>query len=242
MKTKVGCIILVLSFILCGCSATYNIEITNNKVIEDLTFLEDASKINDKVLSKEEIEGTEYEEAGESYKKLVDDEYKIETQAFVNEGSAYYKKSLIDSDKYGLNYKYSFDISNYNDSYIANSASRMFNFMDYGGTLYISTSTEIAKDYFENFDTLDKITVHIKSSYKVKNNNADRTSGYNYYWDITNSNYKDKKIYLELDKNKEISNYEGKNTTFLIVGLCIAIFAFIVIIFLNKKRKKNNKI
>lgn len=242
MKTKVGFIILVLSFILCGCSATYNIEITDNKVIEDFSFFEDASKINDKILFDQEIEGTEYEQEGESYKKLVDSELKIETQVFVNEGSKYYEKNLINSDKYGINYKFSFDNMDYKKSYIANSASKMFNFMNTNGTLYISTSTEIAKDYYDNFPTLDNITIHIKSSYKSSKNNADRVDGDNYYWDINRSNYKNKNIYLELDKDEKVSNHEGRIVTILIVGLCIAIFAFIVIIFLNKKRNKINKI
>lgn len=242
MKTRVGCIILVLSFILCGCSATYDVEITDNKVIEDFTFIEDASKKNDRNLSTSNIEGTEYSQGGEVYEKLVNDELKIETQAFVNEGEKYYKKTLIDSDKYGINYKYSFNLNDYRKSYIANSATNKFNSLYSNGILYISTSTEVAKEYFENFKALDDITIHIKSSYKAKKNNADKVDGYNYYWYINRANYKDKNIYIELDKDDEIFNYEGRVTIYLIVGLCIAIFAFVVIIFLSKKRKKINKI
>ena len=242
MKIKIGCIIFVLSFILCGCSATYNIEITNNKVIEDFSFMEEASKKSEKAVVGGNIEGTEYESTGDTYENLVNSELRIETQAFASEGSKYYKKTLINSEKYGINYKYSFDIDDYSRSYIANSSTMMFNFMKDNGTIYLSAPTGIAKDYFENFSTLDNITIHIKSSYKVKNNNADRVDNNDYYWDITRSNYQDKKVYIELDKNKEVHNYEGKYTSYLIVGLCIAIFAFIVIIFLNKKRKKINKI
>ncbi len=235
-------IILLLGMVilLSGCSATYDIEIYNNDINEQLSFWDDSSKIVE--LDGEE-EGTEEQIEPLNYGKMVDNFYKEQVQAFDNEGSIFLKqKKLTDHYKYGIKYSYKYSTDNYKNAYIPNTLIKYFNFLKEKNIYILSTGEGATADIYNEHKTLDNLTIHLKTNHKVKNNNADRVDGYNYYWDINRSNYTDKKIYIELDTKDKVNNYEGEITTTIIIVLSIAIFALIVIIFLNKKRKSNNKI
>ena len=230
-------ILVVCLFLISGCNATYNVEIKDKKVIEKFEFIEN----NNLLLNSEYVKSDFGEDGLILYKNAIEQEYKKESYTSINSVNNFYNKKKILNDGLGIKYKYTFDIDNYNNSTIANNGFKYFSVLTEEDETYI-ISTSSGAIAFDEYEYLDNLTIHLKTNHKVKNNNADRVDNYNYYWEINKSNYKDKKIYIELYKDKYIFNYENNLVKIGIIILSIAILSVIVIIIFRQKSKKNNRI
>lgn len=204
-------ILIIISILVVGCSAEYNIVLDEKSIKEEL----------DVYISEKE------------YNSL--DEMTIANMIMDFErGYEFYNKEdlLESSSKLGYKYKYN---NSYEYFASESQAARCYENIkiDIKDTIRIETS-----EYFECYDlydNLDELTINIKTKNKVLNNNADKVKGITYTWNINKNNYQNKPIIIEINKEKnEISN----TIIYIIVG-CILV-GIISLLLLLKIKKANN--
>ena len=196
MKKKILLVIIV--FLITGCSGKYELEIKNEKVIEKTTAL-----YNSKEVLKDPYEHTldislKYDDNGDF---------------LIHET----KKNVKDGDKVGVeltnNYHSIDDFKNY--SQIINRCYNANNITNTNNTITIKTSNEFT--CLEKIEELDEVTIVIKSNHKLKSTNADKKKGATYYWYINKDNYKEKPISLVLHSNKKVWYYDVLKKLILII-------------------------
>ena len=131
---------------------------------------------------------------------------------------------------------YHYNLKDYSESTIANSEFKYFKFIVENKKIILSTSNGV--EAFDGYKYLDSLTIHLKSNYKLIKTNADRVEDNDYYWDINRSNYKEKSIYIELDKNNTVSNYNNRNEKIVIACLIVAFFVISIIIIFRRKARR----
>ena len=219
MKKKILLVIIV--FLITGCSGKYELEIKNEKVIEKTTAL-----YNSKDVLKDPYEHTldvslKYDDNG--------DFLMYET-----------KKNVKDGDKVGVeltnNYHSIDEFKNY--SQIINRCYNANNITNINNTITIKTSNEFT--CLEKIQELDEVTIVIKSNHKLKSTNADKKKGATYYWYINKDNYKEKPISLVLHSNKKVWYYDVLKKLILII---LVIGGTVIVAFtgykLYRKREDN---
>lgn len=231
MKKKI-LIVVCLAFMLCGCTANYNLSIYDEKIVESIDILG-----NDNVTTQEYIENN-----------LLSLTPSKESQAFDNfdgdkmDGASYYEVSKIyRKELVGLNYKFEFNFKDFYDSSAINKCYEYFNVLNNNGILVISTSKE--NKCFTN--NLNKININIETNYKVIDSNADSNRGNTYSWSISSEDYKDSNIYIKLNtKEKTGKTTEEKEKEekilkiFTTIGIILLVLVVIIILFLMNKRRK----
>lgn len=234
-------LIIVLFLFITGCDATYNIEIYNDKVIEEFSIVENNSSIWDRPIRSTEDENSEDTGESKTYRQLVKEEVSRNTQVFVNQGDTYYKKELISTDNsLGLKYNYTYKVSEYKDAYLPKSCFKYFNFIEENQTYILSTSQGFT--CFDFYKNLDNLKVVITTNHKVEETNADIVEGDSYIWEIDKTNSANKSLYLELHKTDYVFNYKNRVTYILLGSVLVAFLIFIVIIVLRRNSKKNNEV
>lgn len=237
-------LIFILTFFLTGCSATYNIEIYNDQVKEDLEYINTNSSTWDKEA-----------EYGLTYRQLVTSSIEYPYPAFNStvvdendtiklDGVEYYENKLI-SDNYKLGQSLSyhdFTLENFSDSSIIKKCYQYFNIIEEEDNIILSTSYE--NRCFEEYKNLDDITINLKTNHKVVSNNADIVNGYNYTWNITKATKDDAAILITIKKDEYIFNYENeilKKVLYIggITGIIVVISGGTYMYFKNKRRKSN---
>ena len=232
--------VIILSFsifILTGCEAVYNVNISDN-INDELT-------INNYNISS-------WNEGQPSYKESIDEAIKtfnlttnINTPGYPDiieklDGYNYYKKELISTqDNYGIRFTYDYNSNDYKNNILL----YFFDYMDFknsSSSFKIDTGNSKGILLFNNYPALDKLTINISSDYYVNNNNADEINNNIYTWYLTKDNYLDKRVIIELDKTKT-TNYDRKNNilniTILFLGLGLLIAIFIIY---TKVKNSNN--
>ena len=217
MKKLIMMFVIVL--LLTGCSVKYEIEIVDRKIKETTSVVSSSSLSNKYVEGN--TDGSEDNSELITYKQYLDIVYKEDSYALNDSDELKYKKTLINNNEnIGIKYNYLYNLKNYQKSSNANMCYKYVKFYE-SGELYI-LSTDKVFNCFLNGD-LDNVSIHLKTNHKVKENNADRVDGYNYYWNVDKSNYENKSIYIELYKDKYVFNYENKWGKIGIAILSIAI-------------------
>ena len=241
--------IFILSFfllLLTGCTATYNIEIYNDKVKEDMSFVEkDSNKWNSVVeyeLTYDELVSNFYEYPYPIfYGTVVDEDPYIKLK-----NVKYYTSVKINNDlEYGGGLKYNdFNINEYVDSNIVKECYDYFNVIDEDDSIFLSTSK--VNKCFDEYPLLDNITINLKTNHKVLEHNADSKNGYHYSWTIDKSEKDNAAIYIRLDKKHFVFNYENeffKRVFIILVSAgIISLVGGTIYVFFNSKNKKINKI
>ncbi len=207
MKKIIGLIVLMV--LLTGCDATYNMEITGDTFKEDVDVFVDSS-LKNKTVSGQTI----------TYKELVTlqkDNYRpvLYNDSNYNpyiEGKqddvSYYDLEIIDNDsKYGVNYKYDFNIKNYVYSSAVNTCYKEIT-INKSDTIYTIKTNKLVSCLENNL--LDKLTINLKINNKVLDNNADSINGNVYTWVITKDNYTNKSIKIMYNKDNTNLEYSGE--------------------------------
>lgn len=243
MKIKTLLLISIL-FLLCGCSAEVNLEITNGKVIEDIKI----TAIADDTNTKDSFKGS-FREYVPVYNEVIIPDLEPDVKV---DNVKYYQKSTNELDNgYIFNYKYTFGFDDYNK---ARSLKRSFrsatletNYKEKTITLYTDKTGILLMEDYSNFSDL---VINIKTNYEVLENNADSVLDNVYTWKFTQNDNK-KNIYLKMnsevkkdteDEKKDDSSVKKKSDEektiyekywYIIVLVCIIGFLGIVYI-LNK--------
>lgn len=245
-------IFTVLVLICSGCTANYKVEIYDDEVSEITKVVESNNIDWDAEYKIFDDNFSSINDEKVTYRQYVDQKFKEKESAlkeFASLDALYSKKIISNENELGIQYSYDYPINQYNDSYIASTCFRYFNFLTSDNKYILSTSK--GADCFTEYKKLDSLTIELSTNHKVVKHNADAVNGYAYYWNIDRTNYSDKSIYIELYKDKYEKGYNNEKRkkqfaevirTILIVVLCIAISLFIVIIILRKKANRNNRI
>lgn len=196
------CLILVL-FLTSGCSINYELEIYNDKANEKINGVFPEALSNNIKPSKYVIE------------KLMETE---------SSSIMYFRKTKDISSTEGSS-KYSTDFDDYADNLTGIiTCYDLYKVNNYDDVITVLTSNKF--NCFEDYPELEKVTIMIKSNHKLIETNADKVDGYRYYWTIEKATSDNEKIYLKLDSNKKVFNYEGEFVKKLII---FGSFAVIII-------------
>lgn len=238
------CCLFVCIFFLTGCNATYDIEIYNDTVKEDMEFI----SMDSSVWESEVQYGLTYRELLLS---SADYPYPAFNNTIVDEndtikidGVEYYDNKLI-SNSYELGQKLSyhkFTLDNFNESSIVKKCYQYFNVIEEEDNIVLSTS--LKNLCFDEYPILSNITVNLKTNHKVVSSNADSVDGYHYTWDINRNDKDDAAILITLKKDEYIFNYENefvKKVMFfgIITGIILGVGGSCYFYFKSKNKRLN---
>lgn len=267
MKNKKILLILFLTLFLTGCTATYNVNINNDYVKEELNINNyDSFTWNNKI-------------ANTTYKEMINSAYSNAIPVLYNtpgifeynlemEGYNYYSKSLIKtSNNLGMRMNYTFSFDDYKDSTLVNNFYRYFTIKEQDNDIIINAYGD--NGIFEEYEMLDEVAINITIPLSVSYNNADSVSGNTYTWILTEDNVYSKQISLKYSKkenkvnttdnkdnniqNKDETKEENKEQVILqtkeekkpvkyylmVAGLVFLIGFMISLIFIYKFKKNN---
>lgn len=229
MKSK--CLILVfLIFMMCGCTAEVNLDISDNKIKEsvDITFYQN-------VLYPKDIIKTSFRNYIPVYaKNLIVDTMPDEPL----EGIDYYTKKETDlGNGYKFNYSYDFNINEYKEARTVKDGFRSYNITFNQDDHTISLFAEGTLLYFNEYPELEEVKINIKTDYLVKENNADNVKDNTYTWVFKKDDVKS--INMLIDTSDVVKNVD--NTNIIIIAYLLIVIGFIFLLLLLKN-KRNNKI
>ena len=212
MKKKI--LLVLLTILLCGCEAKYNIKISEEQIDENITIYEKTSILNS---------------YSEEDKELFTDEL-----AYWELDLDYYNKENYKDKEYtGYNYKSYFKHEEYEQLTALNRCYETFNYQ-YEPTIKIETSNDfLCLNEYKEFNSFEIV---IETDYKLIKSNADKQEGNKYIWLINNNNHTNKPIYLELEKHQQ-----KKKISLNYILVIIIFISLIVIYILLTKIEKNKK-
>lgn len=233
--------LLFLVIVLCctGCHVDYNLNIDNKLNLSESIMLQaDTSSDIEKIQGYDEYQPVDYkaDEAAVFQKKFPNVEYYS-----ISKGK----------DSSSINFKYKFDISQFNEGMFAKNCFKYVTVMKKKngkgryGALLLSTSDRL--QCMDNYDNLDQVTINISSKFKLIECNADEVSHHKYTWYYDRGNYTDKHIYLLLDTREKDLTFlekflEGEYINTFTVILFIFVIVGIVIFILRRKGIERNKV
>ena len=233
MKFKYFGLILII-FMMCGCTAEVNLEISDSKIKEsvDITFYQDA------IYTKDIIKAS-FRNYIPIYARdvIVDAE---EDRPFPN--TKYYEKTETDlGNGYRFNYSYDFNINEYEEARTIKDGFRSYNVSvdQDNGNISISTDNN-GLLYFDDYPLLEQVRINIRTNYLVEENNADSVNGNTYTWIFDKDTKKSINMLINTSTNDNSANIGIENVIFPII--CIVLFVFVVLLILFQKNNKNNKI
>ena len=202
-------------FILCGCTANVDINITHEGIEEKVSI----TALEDGVYTKEQIKDGFRKNVPVFYDVIVAD-----TEADIpKNGVTYYVMNQQDlGTGYNTTYSYKFPMGQYSNSTAVKSAFRSFQLKGYSKPVSsklpeekrkITISSDITGlKVFNTYPKLENVTINIRTDYKVLESNADSEKDGIYTWNFTSSTKKG--IYMVLDntlEDGEAGDPEGEN-------------------------------
>lgn len=214
-------IILMFSFLLCGCSVQYNLEIKN-----------DVFRENIKISFNSKDDG--------SYKYFSENKFYA-----IMDGVSNFKEYQKETEnEKNIVFSYTYDGIEFNKATSLGSCFKAYNVIDENDIYIISTSKGLTCAREEDVILLDNLDVVIKTNHIVKDNNADEVDGYTYTWHFNKDNYDKKSIYIELEKDNFVFNYENEFVKkmillFSIIGIIGGTSVFMLFKFKRNKQRNN---
>ena len=194
--------LVILAFLLCGCTARVNISINDSTISERISISEapyGEATIND---------------IAQQYRKYIPafkDTMIVDTMPDVaTEGVKYYRTSgTATNNIYNAYYQFDYNFKEYKNATSINNAfkSSMVQYDAYEKEILISTESS-GITLFSSYPQLEEITINISTNYRVKENNADYVSGNVYTWVFNKSTKKGVYLLLEDLNGKSV----GGNT------------------------------
>jgi len=215
---KIVILVFCLLF-LSGCSATYEINIKDDKIIENLKVIETNKTIFDKVNDA----GWTIRDSFNSF--LERDEFSVEE---------YKVRSLENEDQLGIEYSSSASESILNSS-VLNQCYTNPTLNKVDDIVTIDTGTNF--DCYDLYENLDSIKIVLKTNHKIVSTNADLVDGNSYIWNITKDS--NKQIVISYYDSIVSNSIDYK---ILILGFSVLVLFGIFIYFVIRKFKKNNEI
>lgn len=214
--------IFIVLLLLCGCSVTYNVDVTNEIITENISILDNKSKYDENPF--------EIDEPNIAYTTPGLTPY-------------YYEQEDVSNNEfYGINLKYKYKINNYKRSQIIESCYTNRDINNSDSEFSIKLSGFRCLNYA--YEKVDKITINLVTDNNIISNNADAKEDDVLTWVIDESNYEEHEIDIVIDKSntKRNGNFLTGLIPFVWILLGVAILIVIIVIVMIRKQKKNNKI
>lgn len=234
MKGKI-LILIIIMFLISGCTAEVNIEIDRNKINESTNIT-----VYENVVYPKEVLRTSFR----NYIPIYADDVIVDTlpdQAYPD--IIYYQKKETDlGNGYLFNYSYNFNIDEYKEARTIKDSFKSYNvsFNNREETLRLSTDNE-GIIYFNDYPQLEEVRINIKTDYLVKEHNADRIDDDTYTWIFTKDSKKSINMLIDMS-DAATTNVLRLDRNEEIIILSVIGIIFIICLFLIFKNKKNNKI
>ena len=198
-------ILVLLTFLLCGCSATVNISINDSTINERISIQEapygDAS-IND---------------IAQQYRKYIPafkDTIMVDTMPDVaTDGVKYYRTSSTEvNGLYNAYYQYDYNFREYKNATSINNAfkSSMVQYDSYEKQILITTEAS-GMVLFSSYPQLENVRINISTNYKVLESNADYSSGNVYTWEFNRDTKKGVYLLLQDLTGKSVGGIKKEN-------------------------------
>lgn len=227
---KIKCLILILiTFLMCGCTASVNLEITDSEVKEnvEITFYQNAIYPKDVIKTSFRNYIPIYESDS-----IIDAEPDLPSLDII-----YYEKEETDlGNGYRFNYKYDFDILDYNNARTIKEGFRSYSVSKENDIISLETDDKGIL-YFDDYPLLEEVRVNIKTDYFVTENNADSINGNTYTWVFNKDSKKSINMSIDTTRDANYSVIDG----FIPIVIIVAII-LIIVLFLVFRNKNNNKI
>lgn len=235
--------LILFTILFTGCDVTYNLEIKDNKIIESAdVYFEEKDAISTLPNYKLNSDGT-LDFSSDSVEQINLEDFRNSVfgdnyNAFYDSSLAkdYYNKKKID-DSIGINYKYSFDLSNYGNSLMLNSCFDDISVKKNKNNLILDLK-DSSYCFNDIYQKLSSVTVKVKTDYKVLDNNADEVSSNVYIWNLSLDG-ESKDIYMKIN----IPDRENSNYLFIIIIIIVfVLFIIYLCIHIRNKSISNNEI
>lgn len=233
-------ILIICVFVLCGCDATYEVSIKDEKVSDKLII--NNVEITDAEAQIYTTNSIPIDRNLPSF--LENDTETLPNQYPVNsDGSDY--KIRYKNNKFQISSN-NVSIGNYNNSRIANSLFNQMYVMEYENFIIIKGYDGLKA--FLTYPELEEVTIKIKVDREVIESNASEVENNTYIWHFDKNSNEDDILYLEYDTEKvEQEKKEAAESRFswILVGIFLGVFALIIlgillVVFI--KNRANNKI
>lgn len=213
-------ILLICLIFISGCSATYEIKITDKKIEEKLMLIETDKSLFDVPNSE-----------GWTLRQMFESLLTTNSSEFAQK--EYSVKSLTDGTQLGIQY-YSDDSNEIINSSAIHQCyiNPIMNEVD--NIVTINTGDDFrCYEYYEN---LDSIKVILKTDYKVVSSNAHSVKNGKYIWNITKDG--DKQIQFSYDKS-DVKKY---SIIIITVSIISFITVFCICYYIYYRMKEQNKV
>lgn len=216
-------IIIFFLLTICGCTADYNLNITNNTIDEDFSTTIYKSEIPQ---NSDIQQGVELDDPITPF--IDNDQY-----PFYKNNSIIYDKNIIEEDDYRLvNYKYTYSLKDYSKSNVLKTCFDKYKYSYNDNIVFNATGTFYCLHS-------DELNINITTKNKVLSNNADKVSGNTYTWIINKNNSDNINMSIEIEKSS-LSKTINKYLLFVVGGV-ILLIVLIIIFFIKAKQSKNNR-
>ena len=249
--------LVVFLFLITGCEATYDLEISDDKALETTIALERYS-------SDLHSEGKKTQDTFLKTALPLSWRYGLfpEDPEIIKSMKTYDVENIEEGDTFGLKLTGNFDSKvSFSDSSIVGLAMDSDVISENEVSIKINASKGL--NIFNEYENLDKVTINITvNDYSVTSNNADAVNNNVYTWYVTRDNFDDKKIKLNINKVNsiddtgsifkniwdKISKFFSKiniakisNIEIIVVCALIVILGALVYLFVRKKQTSINK-
>lgn len=240
-KVKKIVLVILISFLLSGCSVTYNLTIDEKTIQEETLIHQDSNNL-------EELK-TIYLDKPVNYNVFVEDD---DIESIGSENDIYIRKFVAREG--GIDVRYFYDKFNKNTISSSFAARKAFTNVGYyynKATNTIQLSTNNGSKAFLEYPELDSLTINIKTSYPVRSHNANSVNGNTYTWNFSKDNNNHNIVLVmdiekkddseigdkDIDNNKD-EKIEDENETSSWQLILIFVTGFIVVLFILFKIKK----
>ena len=208
-------LILFIVLFLCGCSATYKLE------IRDKAFKEDVA-INDG-----------------SLKYFKDNKFYA-----IMDGASHFVEYNKKVKNNNTNFSFNYNFDDYSKATVLKTCFSAYSIIEEDGYYILSTSKGIKCAVEEKKVLLDNLTIVIKTNHVVKESNANSKSSnkHEYVWKFNKDNYDTSNIYIKIYKDKYVFNYNNEFTILVSIICGIVLTILIATLIIVRKVKKASKV
>lgn len=232
-------LLILIMFVLTGCTFEYNLKI-------DKKFINEEGNV--KNFDKETWNEPNYLDTGKTYTEIINNSlrtyenvYKSNDESYINpyeknDDYEYYNTEIIDrANVYGMKYFYKGELEKYKDTRMINMCYDSVDVKNDKNIFSIITSNVFS--CFDIYTELDEVVINVTTdwNYKIVSSNADKEKDGKYTWIITKENASNKPITIEL---KRVFNWRLT----LIIGIPILVVITIIYFVLKNKLAKKDQI
>ncbi len=215
-------LLLLIIFMVTGCSVQYNLEINSSSVKENTNIK----------FAKETFDGT-LSSLSNYNMPITQDSKQVD----------FYNLDVSeDAANYYLKYNYEFDHQKYVNSYFVKNCYETVKLEEKYGQIHFYTSSQFRCINLDDGGHIDSATINIKTDMRVIENNADEIKDNIYTWKINEKNSDNKPINIVMEKNDDIDTLVNNTKDMLIILGAILIPAALIGIYMVIRKKRSNSI